>query len=144
MSDPMTFTDSTMERMETGQSEYAVTQVFRTSSHPFALGFLVLFRTLAVIVYLLNGFFTNGFILAFVLITLLLSFDFWTIKNVSGRLLVGLRWWNEIKDDGSNVWVFESKPVRTVSRVGNLFMLGNCKSDTQVDANNRQDGQLTS
>ena len=26
-------------------------------------------------------------------------------------LLVGLRWWNEVKDDGSNVWVFESRPV---------------------------------
>ncbi len=101
-----------MERMETGTSENAVTQVLRTSSHPIALIFLVTFRTLAVIVYLLNGYFSNGFILSFVLITLLLSFDFWTIKNVSGRLLVGLRWWNEIKDDGSNVWVFESKPVR--------------------------------
>ncbi len=27
---------------------------------------------------------------------LLLAFDFWTVKNVSGRLLVGLRWWNEV------------------------------------------------
>ena len=27
------------------------------------------------------------------------------------RLLVGLRWWNEVKDDGENVWIFESKPV---------------------------------
>ena len=31
-----------------------------------------------------------------------------------GRLLVGLRWWNDVKDDGSNVWVFESKPVSTL------------------------------
>ncbi|RLO06329.1 hypothetical protein DYB28_001823, partial [Aphanomyces astaci] len=28
--------------------------------------------------------------------------------NVSGRLLVGLRWWNRINEDGSNEWVFES------------------------------------
>lgn len=26
----------------------------------------------------------------------LLAFDFWTVKNVSGRLLVGLRWWNKV------------------------------------------------
>lgn len=45
----------------------------------------------------------------------MLAFDFWTVKNVSGRLLVGLRWWNEIKDDGSNEWVFESKENRTVN-----------------------------
>jgi len=39
---------------------------------------------------------------------LLLSFDFWTVKNVSGRLLVGLRWWNEVSDDGASHWIFES------------------------------------
>jgi hypothetical protein len=41
---------------------------------------------------------------------MLLAFDFWTVKNVTGRLLVGLRWWNEVRDDGSSVWIFESKP----------------------------------
>lgn len=29
------------------------------------------------------------------------------VKNVSGRLLVGLRYWNEVTDEGSN-WRFES------------------------------------
>ena len=28
-------------------------------------------------------------------------------KNVAGRLLVGLRWWNEVTDEGSN-WRFET------------------------------------
>jgi len=37
-----------------------------------------------------------------------MALDFWTTKNVSGRLLVGLRWWNEIKEDGTSVWIFES------------------------------------
>jgi len=46
----------------------------------------------------------------FVVCVLLLAFDFWTVKNVTGRLLVGLRWWNEVKEDGTNVWIFESKP----------------------------------
>lgn len=27
---------------------------------------------------------------------------------MTGRLLVGLRWWNRINDDGTNEWVFES------------------------------------
>jgi len=27
---------------------------------------------------------------------------------VTGRLLVGLRWWNYVKEDGSTEWVFES------------------------------------
>jgi hypothetical protein len=46
----------------------------------------------------------------------LLASDFWTVKNVTGRLLVGLRWWNNIKDDGENEWVFESIPVVCVCR----------------------------
>lgn len=39
---------------------------------------------------------------------MLLAFDFWTVKNISGRLLVGLRWWSYVKEDGSNEWIFES------------------------------------
>src|SRR5271169_1805961 len=50
-------------------------------------------------------------IFLFVIIVLLLAFDFWTVKNVSGRLLCGLRWWNETGPDGESVWVFESADV---------------------------------
>jgi len=50
----------------------------------------------------------GGFVIIFILSVLCMSFDFYTVKNVSGRLLVGLRWWNEINEDGTNVWVFES------------------------------------
>lgn len=42
------------------------------------------------------------------LCVLLLAFDFWTVKNISGRLLVGLRWWNRINEDGTSEWIFES------------------------------------
>ena len=27
---------------------------------------------------------------------------------MTGRLLVGLRWWNEVREDGANDWKFES------------------------------------
>lgn len=30
------------------------------------------------------------------------------VKNVSGRLMVGLRWWNEVSESGGNDWKFES------------------------------------
>lgn len=32
-------------------------------------------------------------------------------QNVSGRLLVGLRWWNQVDEDGKSQWVFESRKV---------------------------------
>lgn len=37
--------------------------------------------------------------------------DFWTVKNVTGRLMVGLRWWNYVDDDGKSHWVYETKKV---------------------------------
>ena len=53
----------------------------------------------------------------FVVCVLLLAFDFWTVKNVSGRLMVGLRWWSEVQDDGSQHWRFEAQEVRLRPRV---------------------------
>eukprot|EP01015_Nassula_variabilis_P021700 TRINITY_DN3894_c0_g1_i4.p1 TRINITY_DN3894_c0_g1~~TRINITY_DN3894_c0_g1_i4.p1 ORF type:complete len:136 (+),score=19.36 TRINITY_DN3894_c0_g1_i4:65-472(+) len=35
--------------------------------------------------------------------------SFWTVKNITGRLLVGLRWWSKIKPDGEQDWIFECK-----------------------------------
>jgi len=81
----------------------------RRLRHPIAALFHVLFRFSALIVYLFCGWFSSNFIPSFVIIILLLSADFWTVKNVTGRLLVQLRWWNYIDDDGKSHWVFESK-----------------------------------
>lgn len=32
-------------------------------------------------------------------------------ENVTGRLLVGLRWWNQVNEDGHSHWMFESRMV---------------------------------
>ncbi|XP_075256195.1 Golgi apparatus membrane protein TVP23 homolog B-like [Convolutriloba macropyga] len=78
--------------------------------HPVTCLFHVLFRTLAVLVYIFCQWFTSSFVIAFVVIALLHSMDFWTVKNVTGRLLVGLRWWNEVTESGASEWYFESRP----------------------------------
>lgn len=44
-----------------------------------------------------------------------LTFVLFLFQNVTGRLLVGLRWWNQIDDDGKSLWVFEAKKVRSLS-----------------------------
>ena len=31
---------------------------------------------------------------------------------IAGRLLVGLRWWNNVDEDGKSQWIFESRKVR--------------------------------
>ena len=56
------------------------------------------------------------FLSIFVLLILLISFDFWTVKNVTGRLLVGLRWWNFIDDEGKSHWIFENKNKTDTSK----------------------------
>jgi hypothetical protein len=78
------------------------------SRHPWVAFFHVFFKVAALGAYLLGTWFTDNFVLIFVASILFLAMDFWTVKNVSGRLLVGLRWWNEIAEDGQNIWKFES------------------------------------
>lgn len=58
--------------------------------------------------YILSALFVDNFVIIFVVTVLLAALDFWVVKNVSGRILVGLRWWNEINDFGESVWKFES------------------------------------
>ena len=58
--------------------------------------------------YILSSLFFNSFVIIFVVTVFLAALDFWVVKNVSGRILVGLRWWNEIDDMGESVWKFES------------------------------------
>ena len=90
---------------------------FKSANNPKAALFHVLFKVLACLCYIFAGWISDSFVLVFVLCTLLLAFDFWTTKNVSGRLLVGLRWWNDIAEDGSSQWRFESSSEDSVGRI---------------------------
>lgn len=60
----------------------------------------------------------------FIFTLLLLSADFYYLKNIAGRRLVGLRWWNEVDTStGDSQWVFESSDpnVRTVTATDKRF-----------------------
>lgn len=55
--------------------------------------------------------FTSNFVLISICTILLLAGDFYYLKNIAGRRLVGLRWWNEVNaSSGDSHWVFESAP----------------------------------
>uniref|UniRef100_A0A670Y6K1 Golgi apparatus membrane protein TVP23 homolog n=1 Tax=Pseudonaja textilis TaxID=8673 RepID=A0A670Y6K1_PSETE len=77
--------------------------------YPLATFFHLFFRVSAIVTYLFCDWFSKSFIGCFLVILLLLSVDFWSVKNVTGRLLVGLRWWNQIDEDGRSHWVFEAR-----------------------------------
>ena len=69
-------------------------------------------QTLALVVYFFGTWISSSFVNIFVICVLLLAFDFWTVKNVTGRLMVGLRWHSEVREDGSTAWRFEARDVR--------------------------------
>ena len=88
------------------------------SAHPIALLFYLILRLSPLIIYLFGLWFTSNYILFFIVVILLLSADFWNVKNIAGRLLVGLRWWNETNDVGKSVLVFETAdPSRHINPI---------------------------
>ncbi|KAJ7460564.1 Golgi apparatus membrane protein TVP23 [Mycena latifolia] len=108
------------EQMATTESdaEAGIAGIFRQSAHPLALFFLFFFRTAAIAVYLLSGFFTDNYVLSAVCVVVLLAMDFWNCRNVAGRTLVGLRFWNQVDEDGESFWVFESRePSRPANAI---------------------------
>ncbi|KAJ7173869.1 Golgi apparatus membrane protein TVP23 [Mycena filopes] len=117
----LTPTNRATEQMATTESdaEAGIAGIFRQSAHPLALLFLFLFRTGAITVYLLSGFFTDNYVLSTVAVVVLLAMDFWNCRNVAGRKLVGLRFWNQVDDDSAeSYWVFESRdPSRPANPV---------------------------
>lgn len=70
--------------------------------------FHILFKVGALVCYIAGRHILGNYVLTFITTVVLCAFDFWTVKNVTGRLLVGMRWWNDIKEDGSSEWYFES------------------------------------
>jgi Eukaryotic protein of unknown function (DUF846) len=101
-----------------------VHSILRESAHKTTATVHVVLKIAAVASYLLLGWFTSSFVIQFVVTVTLLAVDFWTVKNVAGRLLVGLRWWNEVGEDGTTqTWRFESLSDRSQLNVidGRIF-----------------------
>lgn len=102
---------------------------FPSCRHPYVTFFHVFFRASAIVVYIFITPFIDSFITSFVFIVLLLSVDFWTVKNITGRILVGLRWWNYIDSDGKSIWMYEARDksaqqVRHNTREVRIFWMG--------------------
>jgi hypothetical protein len=90
----------------------------KNSSHPMVIIFHLLFKAAALFFYMFGGWFIGSsgasFITLTVICILLLAADFWVVKNVTGRLLVGLRWWNKVEEDETK-WIFESAEDKAVN-----------------------------
>ncbi|CAH8578965.1 unnamed protein product [Heterobilharzia americana] len=75
------------------------------------------FRSSALIIYILCAWFTSSFILPFIFILVCLSLDFWIVKNISGRILVGLRWSSYTDDEGQVHWRYDARKPSPIDSV---------------------------
>ncbi|KAF2132650.1 golgi apparatus membrane protein-like protein tvp23 [Dothidotthia symphoricarpi CBS 119687] len=112
--------------METAQQTPAPGSLsWRLSAHPITLLTFLFFRISSLLVYLLGlQLLSSNFVLIFIVTILLLAMDFYYLKNIAGRRLVGLRWWNEVDNTtGDGRWVFESADpdVREVNATDKRF-----------------------
>ena len=92
----------------------SVSNVLAKSAHPTALIFHSIFKLAATICYIFFGIVSSDKVIMYILVISLCAFDFWTVKNVTGRILVGLRWWSTIDEGGKETWHFESVPDRSI------------------------------
>ena len=82
----------------------------KKSKSPQVALITVSIKLLAIIFFLFFNIFTSNEALVMIIVILLIAADFWYTKNISGRILVGLRWWNNYDPNTQeNKWIFESK-----------------------------------
>jgi hypothetical protein len=75
--------------------------LFATANNPVACMFHVGFKAASICSFLFLNAILGEEILTFIIVVLFAAVDFWTVKNVTGRILVNLRWWSEIDEWGN-------------------------------------------
>jgi len=95
----------TREQKAILMSKFSVVQ----PSRPFYCMLHVIFKFFAMFSYLFLGLVVTSTLVSFLVTFSSIVFDFWICKNITGRLLVGMRWWNDLESaDGETLWTFES------------------------------------
>ena len=122
-SQPPSSTQQQSSPSQQSSDQIDITNFIQHANNPCIVLFTLLFKVLAILFFLIGGL-LNSEALEFILVVILSAFDFWFVKNVSGRILVGLRWWNEIKEDGSEVWIYESDHEKRATSIDTTIFWG--------------------
>ena len=95
---------------ELGITKDKLPNFIKNSSHPKIALMTVSLKLLSLFFFLFLNIFTSNEAFVMIIVILLDAADFWYTKNISGRILVGLRWWNNYNQNTQeNIWIFESK-----------------------------------
>ena len=105
-----TIQDKIVSKDEKKKDDKVTTTNFVTkATHPIICLIIVLLKIAAFLSFILLAIVLSKTTVVYLIVILLGACDFWITKNIAGRTLVGLRWWNEVKENGEEVWIFESK-----------------------------------
>lgn len=85
------------------------------ASHPLLCLLHVGLKGFTLFLYLFFRLITSSSVYTFISVIIASAVDFWFVKNVAGRILVGLRWWHNDFEIGQNEWHFESYNVEYTS-----------------------------
>ena len=110
--------DLLQEEPQQGQKrKNKITDFYRKSSNPSIALMTVGLKLAALFFFLfLNILASEAFVM--IVVILLVAADFWYTKNISGRILVGLRWWNKFDPENQqDIWTFESKNERKEANI---------------------------
>jgi hypothetical protein len=113
--DRATATQSASMASTQNDAESGIAGIFRQSTHPVPLFFLFAFRIAALVVYILSSY-LGDFVVSTVLVVVLLAMDFWNCRNVAGRTLVGLRFWNQVHHEFRRVQIMLRELSASTSR----------------------------
>lgn len=93
------------------EEKITIRNAIQKASNPILCLITIIVKLIAIASFILLSIFLKDSTI-YLIVILLGAADFWIMKNLSGRKLVGLRWWNEVKENGDEVWIFESKNER--------------------------------
>ena len=111
----------------TGTKKKLVPRFLKGAAHPGYCMLHIGFKLAALLSYLILGLMIDDKTFCFLIVIILSAIDFWLVKNVTGRILVGLRWWSKIDDSGKETWYFESLgELRETNRTDSLVFWVAC------------------
>jgi len=92
------------------KKNHKLTDFLKKSSNPSVALMTVSLKIAALFFFLFLNIFTSNQAFVMIVVIICVAMDFWYTKNISGRILVGLRWWNTYNSETQQeVWKFESK-----------------------------------
>ena len=92
------------------KNNITVTNFYKKSTYPMISLLTVLIKLASIISFFLFSIFLSNEAIIMFIVVLIGACDFWITKNISGRFLAGLRWYNLLKlETNTEIWVFEGK-----------------------------------